>query len=543
VRAFTVSTAIVVCFVASASHAAISGLQQVATGLNLPVFATHAPGDRNRLFVLEKPGAIKIIDLNAGAVSGTFLTIPDVDQAPDDEGGLLGLAFHPDYNSTDVENPGRGKFYVYVTVDNALPEGTSPFSSHIREYSVIGDPATSNMANPTPTREILSFTQPQKNHNAGWIGFNPKTTPTTPQHLYIASGDGGGSHDNDGGHTAVTGNAQDTTNNLLGKMLRIDVSGDDFPADNARNYVIPPTNPFKAGVGDPSDDVGDDEIWAYGLRNPYRDSFDRLTGDLWIGDVGQGQREEIDFQPASSPGGENYGWRPREGTVTTDGGVGGPLLPSYTQPIYDYGRGSGPHQGQAVNGGYVYRGPDPDLQGRYFFSDSQIKNVWSLDPDAAISVPTNPANIDSQFGALFSSVNVITSFGEDADGNLYIVDYTTGGFPPVENVGEVYRILTDKLIPGDYNADGEVNDADYVAWQMAFGSNSTLADGNKDGIVDAGDYIVWRKHFGTSVHDMPGSGGDLVPEPATGAFAVQLLIVAALAIGRGRRGRKVVSAE
>ena len=185
--------------------------------------------------------------------------------------------------------------------------------SHIREYTVSGNP---NVAN-TSFTPVLSLDQPQTNHNGGWIGFSPND-----DYLYIATGDGGGGNDTGTGHTPGTGNAQDTTSNLLGKMLRLDVNGDDFPADAARITAIPPTNPFKAGVGVPGDDVGDDEIWAYGLRNPFRDSFDRLTGDLWIGDVGQGQREEIDFQPASSTGAENYGWRLREGH-DPHSGVGG----------------------------------------------------------------------------------------------------------------------------------------------------------------------------------------------------------------------------
>src|SRR5262249_8077774 len=146
--------------------------------------------------------------------------------------------------------------------------------------------------------------------------------------------------------------------NLLGKILRIDVNGDDFPADVNRNYAIPPTNPFKAGVGNPTDDVGDDEIWAIGMRNPFRDSFDRATGDLWIGDVGQGAREEIDRQPANAPGGENFGWRLREGNIQTPG-VGGAIPPNYRAPVYDYDRDADQFGGIVVTGGYVYRGPDP----------------------------------------------------------------------------------------------------------------------------------------------------------------------------------------
>ena len=265
----SVAAALIVLLGIELAHGAIAGLQIVGANgtLSLPVFVTNPPGDRNRVFVAQLDGTIKVIDLNTNLVSLTpFLTIPAADIDVAGEGGLLGLAFHPDYLSTDINNPGRGKFYVYVTVDNSLPEETSPFSSHIREYSVIGDPATSNIADATFTREILSFVQPQANHNGGWIGFNPKLTANQPQYLYIASGDGGAGYDFGPGHTEepdVKGNAQDVTDNLLGKMLRIDISSDAFPEDPDRNYAIPPSNPF-VGV------AGDDEIFAYGLRNPFR---------------------------------------------------------------------------------------------------------------------------------------------------------------------------------------------------------------------------------------------------------------------------------
>src|SRR5688500_16668172 len=164
--------------------------------------------------------------------------------------------------------------------------------------------------------------------------------------LYVAFGDGGSAGD-------PCESGQDLTT-WLGKILRVD-------ADQAP-YVVPSDNPF-VGV------TGDDEIWAYGLRNPYRASFDLATGDLWIGDVGQGAREEVDFQPAASDGGENYGWRLREGSIATpSGGVGGPAPAGAIEPVYDYPR-TGAFGGSTVIGGYIYRGPDPDLQGLYFFAD------------------------------------------------------------------------------------------------------------------------------------------------------------------------------
>ena len=252
-------------------HGAIAGLQRVATGVSAPLFVTHAPGDTSRLFIAERGGGIRILNLDTGVLQTTpFLTMSGV--STDGEGGFLGLAFHPDY--FNVGMPGFGKFYVNVTTNSTT-------MTHIREFQVSA--GNSNMADAGSLRQIMSFAQPQTNHNGGWIGFSPNN-----KFLHIATGDGGGSNDTGTGHTAGTGNAQDVTSNMLGKILRVDPTGDDFEADANRNYSIPPTNPFKAGVGSPDDDGGDDEIWAYGLRNPFRDSFDRITGDLWIGDVGQG---------------------------------------------------------------------------------------------------------------------------------------------------------------------------------------------------------------------------------------------------------------
>src|SRR3954468_679602 len=219
------------------TQAAISGTTQVASGLSLPEFATFAPGDPTHLFVVQKTGAIKVVDLATKTVLMTpFLTVPDTDAA--NEGGLLGLAFHPNYNQ--VGQPGYGKFYIYVTVDNAgLPvtagtaaTATSPFSTHIRQYSVSSNPL---VANATPT-EILTGPRTEDNHVGGWIGFSPKNG-----YLYINSGDGGIGNDSGAGHYEPGGNAQNisnTPNDLMGKQLRIDVNSDAFPSDANKNYAI-----------------------------------------------------------------------------------------------------------------------------------------------------------------------------------------------------------------------------------------------------------------------------------------------------------------
>jgi glucose/arabinose dehydrogenase len=386
-------------------------LERVATGLSRPVFATSPPGDATRLFIVEQfsgnTGRVRILRLATGELLATpFLSLVGVSTG--NEQGLLGLAFHPDYAS-------NGHFYVNFT--NAT--GTTV----IRRYSEDTDP---DRADPASATAVLEIGQPQGNHNGGWIGFGPDGF------LYVATGDGGGSNDNDGGHTAGIGNSQDTTENLLGKVLRIDVDGDDFPQDPDRNYAIPADNPF---VGGP----GDDEIWLYGLRHPWRLSFDRETGDLYIGDVGQGSREEIDVQPAGRPGGTNYGWRLREGTIATPGeGVGGPRPPGAVDPIYEYLHGTGDTQGFAVTGGVVYRGPALSLRGRYLFADYLTSRIWSLRWDGSDPLDFDGTNFSEfvdwgdspSFQPDQGTLAEISSFGEDAQGNLYIASL----------LGDVFRV-------------------------------------------------------------------------------------------------------
>ena len=484
--------------VADTAWAAIAGVERVASGLNFPVYATHAPGDRDRLFVLEKGGAIKIVDLNTNTVSGTFMTIGDTESVG--EGGLVGMAFHPNY--FNAGQTGFGKFYVYVTVGNGgipIDGEFSPFTSRIREYSVTAD---SNVADPLSANEIISWVQPLDNHNGGWIGFNPVVTPGESQYLYINSGDGGKQGDPDN-------NAQTIVNEKLGKVLRIDVNSDGFPADATRDYAIPPSNPF-VGV------TGDDEIWGYGVRNPWRGSFDRQTGDYWVGDVGNASREEVDRRAYGAAGAANFGWVRFEGDVDSTPAL--PIPVDYVPPVYDYLRTTpAGFEGRAVNGGYVYRGPDPDLQGLYFFSDSQVKNVWTIDANDLANADSNVDNVETELGSLYAtSVDNMVSFGEDEVGNLYIVDYTNANFQG--NTGEIYRIVTSNLIAGDYDADGDVDDADYTVWKTNFGAtggDGLAADGNGNQVVDASDYTVWRNNLGASVHNQgAGSGSVSVPEPA-----------------------------
>jgi glucose/arabinose dehydrogenase len=454
---------------ALASAAGALTTELVVGGLDEPLFVTAAPGDDERLFILEQhTGRIRIFDLGSQELLPTdFLTIAGV--GSDNEQGLLGLAFHPQYAT-------NGRFYVNIT--NA--EG----DTEIRRYEVSANP---NVADPQSMEPVLGFEQPQANHNGGWLGFGPDG------YLYISSGDGGGSNDTGTGHTAGTGNAQDLTSNLLGKMLRIDVDGDDFPSNDERSYAIPETNPF---VGR----TGDDEIWSYGLRNPWRASFDRMTGDLWIGDVGQASREEIDFQPAASDGGENYGWRLREGTIANPV-VGGPPPAGAVEPIYDYTRGDAPFQGRSVTGGYVYRGPIEAIQGVYFFGDYVRARIWSLRFDGSSPGQldgTNYTDLTDRTAELAppqGSIDFIASFGEDAAGNLYIVDLG----------GEVFRVVESAAaVCGDPVEPSLINASDALhALRASVGTGSCAAcvcDVNDSGDVTATDALaILRVAVGNSI--------------------------------------------
>lgn len=447
------------------------GTVRVTAGLQFPIFATHAPGDTSRLFILEKPGRIRILDLDTGVLNATsFLDINSLvggGNAINDERGLLGLTFHPDYQT-------NGFFYVYYTNNSS--------DTIVARYTVSANP---DIANAASSVTILFVNQPQENHNGGWMGFSPNDG-----YLYIALGDGGNFCDIGGGHTIGTGNAQDITNNLLGKMLRIIPST--TPA--VGGYMIPPDNPF-VGVS------GDDEIWAYGLRNPFRASFDRDTGDLYIGDVGQDAREEVDYQPASSTGGENYGWRCMEGNVCSS--VSGCsttgctcMSPSLTDPIHHYSHSPPPPPTFfvcAVTGGYAYRGcAIPGLAGHYFLADFCGGAVWSFlaSGGAATQFTNRTPEITPSLGGLV--VNQIVSFGEDANGEMYIVDQGSGG-----TSGQVFKIVS--ACPADINGDGTINVLDLIDMLLQFGMvGCSPTDVNGDGTTNVLDLIELLLLFGTS---------------------------------------------
>lgn len=400
---------------------AVSGLAalQVASGLNQPLFVTAPPGDYNRIFIVQKTGQIRILNLSTGNLNATpFLDI-SAQISTDSEQGLLGLAFDPNYST-------NGKFYLnFVVPGGQWGNGTT----HISQFQVSGNPDIADTSN---EKILLTFDHPEQNHDGGWIASSSR--PNDDHNLYIATGDGGNANDQDGnvGHIEPGGNAQNLTT-LLGKMLRIHVD------PTTGTYTIPSNNPF-FGSG-----TNRQEIFCYGLRNPFRDSFDRLNGRMFIGDVGQDTREEIDVQQATNPGGgENYEWRLREGFIATPTGnpvVGGNRPPGGIDPIFDYPHPPPPTglSGQTVIGGYVYRGKQiPALTGTYVFADylgpesssinpNNLGRIYTLDYDG--STAFNPQDITTELFPTSTgnfSLSNPTSLGEDANGELYITDITAG---------------------------------------------------------------------------------------------------------------------
>jgi glucose/arabinose dehydrogenase len=364
----------------------------VASGLSEPLYATAPDGDA-RIFAVERAGRIRVVK-NGATLATPFLEISSR-VTTTSEGGLLGLAFPPDYATS-------GLFYVYYTdlADDSV----------VSRFSVTGNP---DVADADSEDVVLLMDQPagRGNHKGGTIHFGPDGF------LWFATGDGGGSNDPD----ELAQNPQ----SLLGKMLRID-PGPDFapnsievppppPPAPAVIYRIPFDNPF---VGDASPR---DEIWALGFRNPYRWSFDRATGDVWIGDVGQGALEEVDFENATDPGGRNYGWDVMEGP-SCNGSDPAPSPPcddpSLTLPIHEYDHNAGDC---SIIGGFVYQGDSSALRGLYFFGDFCTGGVWSLNP-ANLGVVDRTAELGAAAGVGFTLVG----FGEDGFGRLLLVQRTAG---------------------------------------------------------------------------------------------------------------------
>lgn len=339
-------------------------LEQVVSGISRPVVITHAHDAR--LFIVEQGGVIQL--LKDGALNPTpFLDIT-ARVSSDGERGLLGLAFPSDHAAS-------GRFYVYYTDRDG--------DTVVSRFSVSADP---DRADAGSEEVLLTQDQPASNHNGGQLAFGPDG------YLYIGIGDGGGSGD-------PRGNAQGM-GHLLGKLLRIDVSGDS-------GYAVPSSNPFI------DNEWAMDEIWATGLRNPWRFSFDSLTGDLYIADVGQNAIEEVNVQSSDSPGGENYGWNIMEGDACFQPSTGCDRS-GLTLPAFSYRQGA--QTGASITGGYVYRGEDvPSLIGLYVYGDFVSGRIWGTSQASGWS---QRLLVDSGFR--------ISTFGEDATGELYVADYSSG---------------------------------------------------------------------------------------------------------------------
>ncbi len=324
-------------------------------GFDRPLDIQNAGDGSGRLFIVEQGGLIRILQ------NGVLLETPflDIRERVDDDGneqGLLGLAFHPDFTN-------NGFFYVNYTERGG--------DTVIARFSASGD-----SADPNSEVRLLNVKQPYSNHNGGALAFGPDG------YLHIGLGDGGSRGDPKG-----SGQRLDT---LLGKILRIDVN-------NGDPYAIPPDNPFG------------NEIFHYGLRNPWRFSFDSSTGDLWIGDVGQGAWEEIDFLPAGTPGGVNFGWNLFEGMHEY---IPGSQLENHRLPLFEYNHS----EGCSVTGGYVYRGSMPEWQGVYFYADFCTGRVWGALRTVSATEETSVSTV------LFIIGPQITSFGVDETGEIYIAD-------------------------------------------------------------------------------------------------------------------------
>lgn len=512
-----------------------------------PIGVYSAPGDYGRIFVVQHGGQIRTIDISqptpvVQASATPFLNlvgaaIPSAAfQSPsnnNDERGLLGLAFHPQYQT-------NGKFYVYYTSVTVTGMPTNfNFYQNVVEF-IVRDPVTLsvnpslNAADIASARSVMRIQHPTAstatNHNGGWIGFGPDG------YLYISAGDGGAGGDTGTGHNTTIGNAQDT-GLPLGKILRIDVdsvgpaaqgpfwSGGTGTSAGTANFGVPadnPTLPVVSGGTSPARR----EIWAYGLRNSWRCSFDRLTGDFWIADVGQDLWEEINFQPArtlspdnlSQIGGRNYGWRCYEGTKQYSTQTNGGRCPTaYNDASLSVPAGVYPHTaaagtagaprmmteatsgtywtgGCAITGGYVYRGCRiPELYGRYVFSDYCLGTVYSttIDPGTRILNPptlhagvyAGSTGVTPNIPAYTGTTNTTVSFGEDAYGELYLVSQSNA---------RVFKFVptTTGSIPlanPDYDRNGHLTVQDIFAFLGDWFGGATRADFNRSGSASVQD--------------------------------------------------------
>jgi glucose/arabinose dehydrogenase len=438
-----------------------------ASGLSKPVMVKSPPGDFQRVFIVQRDGAVRLV--KNGVLQATpFIDLSAQVQSTDAERGMLDIAFHPNYAS-------NGYFYLRYTEG---PDPGPPWGrTRIKRFTRSANP---DVANPASGHSIMYLASTQGFHVGGSIDFGREGL------LYVTVGDG-----------SLIDNAQDM-NGLYGKILRIDVAADAFPGDPDRNYSIPPGNPFAGAI------PGADEIWASGLRNPYRTAFDRITGALWICDVGGSAFEEIDFQPLGI-GGRNYGWPCMEATYCwTKEDECSCADQTLSPPLFEYMHS----QDCAITGGRMYRGcAIPDLFGTFFVGDFCSGNIWSFRYDNGQITELN-SNRDAELdppGAL--SIGTISGFGEDAYGEMYICDL---------NGGEVFKIMPASPPPdanlngipdscelgvGDVDRNGVVNVNDLLAvitsWGPCFECPSDIAPHpTGDGTVNVNDLLLVVTNWG-----------------------------------------------
>ncbi len=461
-----------VCAVAGAQPRV--SLRLVTGGLGRALFLCSPPGDAARLFVVEQGGKIRVIDRATGQTRVTPFLDLSGDVLSGGEAGLLGLAFHPDYS-------GNGRFYVYFS---SRTETWGAGATVVVEFRAGIDP---DVADAASGRLVLRIPSSISNHNAGWMGFGPDGL------LYIASGERGSSP-----------NAQVLTSNLRGKILRLDVNGPDgdpgtsdddgFPGDADKNYQIPASNPF-AGCG------ADGEILLYGLRNPWRCSFDRLTNEFWIGDVGDGTPGEIDVVRFPQDAGKNLRWPCREGLATHAGTCSVPPVPCVDHGALDPVVSTTPW-GCSLTGGYVYRGCDiPELRGTYIYSDYCEAWVRGLRLEGGV------VSKDMDFGV--APLAGLSSLGEDSQGELYFMSIPGPA-------GEVYKLVPTHV--HDCNANG-ISDA----CEGLTVCESDLDDGSGTGHPDCAVTIEDLLYF-LNAYEQGAREGDLDDGSGTGTWDAAVTI-------------------
>ncbi len=525
-RAFGLATLVTLGLLAAAVRAEFR-VERVVGGLNQPTYVTQAPGDSSSLYIVERQGpnfdAGRILKYDfASRTSNVFLDFAGNDFTAD--GGVLAMAFHPNFET-------NGKFYVTTSFNG----GAHNLRNRVQEFRVgAGAPALQ--------RTLLEYDNLLNPfHTVNWVGFDPTATGDARDYMIVTLGDGGTQANEPG----FVNHSQDLSQ-VYGKILRIDVSDglDAYPSDPDKNFGIPSSNPY-AGDGNPNT-LG--EVYASGIREPFRASFDRLNGDFYFGDVGFNTYEEINFLKAGTSG-QDYGWAKREGTIpapTPHGGAQGESIDPIFQRHHNTGNFS-------FTGGIVYRGPVTELQGQYFFAEFVSGRLYS----GVFDRNTNPSSFNGNNLANFrerttefeqlvtggADIRNITAFGEDLAGNMYIVKFGNSFFPP-NGQGEIFRIVPGSAITlGDLNFDSEIDEVDYALFLAGSYADLSQLDqdaayqrGDLDGDLDNDhlDFRLFKQEYiaanGAGAWD---SLATQVPEPSVVVLASVLI-----AISVARRGRR-----